>query len=461
MSEDLPQYSIEWNNQAPEPETTAVTVLEDKAWFEPGGSPGAWMNAWQTGLDSRRSAPKDFNAVYACRKVLAEEVSRLGAYHYRLESDGGKTKLNSVLTRILRYPNTFQTNVDFWLNMMDSLLVDGNAYALATRDARGAITALTPLRSAVPHIDPETGAIFYGVGLDLSVPYPEGQDPDPKYLIPQREVFHLRLFTPVNLLVGESPLVAAVVAAQTGQAISGSSFSFFNRAARPSGYLRHPKRISPQARDRLKDAWTTNYSGAGTGGTAVLEEGIEWAPMTMSAVDAEIVEQYGLQIEDIARVYRVPLFMLGSMDKATFSNVEQMTRSFYAGGLAFYLELIEAQLSRFFDLPMNEYVEFDIEGGLMRAEFGDRIAGITKGIQGGLFTVNEGRKSEGLPAVANGDAPLVQQQMVSLEYAMAQKVEEPKPEPVAAPEPEPEQEEPVTEEAFLDAIDKAFEVLAA
>ena len=141
MSEDLPQYSIEWNNQAPEPVTTDVTVLGEKAWFEPSGTSGAWMNSWQMGLDNKRTAPKDFNGVYACRKVLSEEVSRLAAYHYRLETDGGKTRLNSVLTRILRYPNSFQSSVDFWLNMVDMLLCDGNAYALATRDDRGAITA--------------------------------------------------------------------------------------------------------------------------------------------------------------------------------------------------------------------------------------------------------------------------------------------------------------------------------
>jgi phage portal protein BeeE len=143
----------------------------------------------------------------------------------------------------------------------------------------------------------------------------------------------------------------------------------------------------------------------------------------MNAVDAEIVEQYKLQIEDIARVYRVPLFMLGSMEKSTFNNVEQMTRSFYAGGLAFYLELIEAQLARFFSLPMDEFVEFDVDSGLMRSEFKDRVDALTKGVQGGVFAPNEARRREGLPGVPYGDQPMVQQQMVPLSYAAQQTVD--------------------------------------
>ncbi len=435
MSEPVAQYEIDAATRDLASEQ-GVIVLQDKSWFEPSGG-SQYMNQWQMGYTNSRQTPQKFNAVYACRKVLSEEVARLGAYHYRLDADGGKSKLNSVLTRILRYPNGFQSSVDFWLNMMDSLLIDGNAYALASRDERGAITTLTQLKSAAPHVDPETGSVFYGVGIDSTTPMPEGQEPDPKYLIPQRDVFHIRLFTPVHPLMGESPLVAAVVAAQTGQAISGSSFSFFNRAARPSGYLRHPKRVSPTARSRLKDAWSTNYSGSGTGGTAILEEGLEWMPMTMSAVDSEIVDQYKLQVEDIARVYRVPLFMLGSMDKSTFNNVEQMTRSFYAGGLAFYLELIEAQLARFFQLPMDEYVEFDVDAGLMRSEFGDRVAALTKGVQGGVFSPNEARRREGLPGVAHGDNPLVQQQMVPLSYAAQQTLAPSEPDP----DPEPEEDE--------------------
>jgi HK97 family phage portal protein len=343
--------------------------------------------------------------------------------------------------------------VDFWLNMVDSLLRDGNAYALAGRDDRGAISSLSHIRQAIPHVDPETGAVFYGVGVDSTRPEQNGE-PEPKYLIPQREVFHLRLFTPVHPLIGEPPLVAAVTAANTGTAISNSSFSFFNRAARPSGYLRHPKRISPAARDRLRDAWTKNYAGDGIGGTAVLEEGVEWTPMTMSAVDSEIVEQYKLQIEDVARVYRVPMFMLGDMSKATFNNVEQMTRSFYAGGLAFYLELIEAQLAHFFSLSMTEFVEFDVEGGLMRSEFSERIAGLTKGVQGGVFAPNEARRKEGLPAVAHGDQPLVQQQMVPLSYATQQTVEPVAPPP--APEPEDDADMEITEEDIQVAVTRAF-----
>jgi phage portal protein BeeE len=151
-------------------------------------------------------------------------------------------------------------------------------------------------------------------------------------------------------------------------------------------------------------------------------------------------------------VFRVPLFMLGNMDKATFANVEQMMRSFLAGGLGFYLQNIETKINHFFNLPPDERVRFDVEGGLLRTEFRDRIEGLVRGVQGGVYAINEARRREGLPAVDNGDGPLVQQQMVSLEYAASQTVE-----PV---EPAPDPNESIDEESIKAAVRKSLKVAA-
>jgi HK97 family phage portal protein len=435
-----PSYSVVFNSagEPSQPDDLARDLtVEERAWFAP--SDNQWpMNFWQMGMDSTRSGAKSTNPVYACRKVLAEEVSRLPLGHYRLEADGGQTKLRTAISRVLRFPNSYQSAVSFWLNMVDTLITDGNAYATVGRDARGAVSSLTWRPNGYPYVDPQTGQIFYGFGVDSRIPEEEG-GPDPMFLVPADEVLHLRLFTPVHPLIGEPPLVAAALSAMTGQAMSNSSYAFFNKAARPAGYLRHPRTLKAETKARLKDAWTRNYSGEGTGGVAVLEEGVDWVPLTMTAVDSDLVDQYKLTVEDVARVYRVPLFMLGDMSKATFANVEQMTRTFYAGGLGFYVRLIEEELARFFGLQMDEFIEFDVERGLMRTEFRDRVEAITRGIQGGLFTVNEGRRRERLPSKEYGDEPMLQQQMVPLSYAAQQQQPDPEPSPQAEDDVEPEE----------------------
>ena len=418
-------YSVSWSAGEPPEESSYNPITVARAWYPPEQQ-GVHMNSWQAGIPYTRGVEKNFNAVYACRRVLSEEVARLSAGHFLKAEDGGRVQLQSTLNRILRYPNTWQSHVNFWLGMMDRLVSDGNAYALALRDERRAVSEFIPLRSAYPYVDPEDGAIFYGVGWDTQTPgLPPPADQEPRLLIPQREVLHLRLFTPVHPLLGESPLVAAAVSANTGMAISNSTYSLFNRAARPSGYLKHPRRLSPDTKRRLADQWTQNYSGAGTGGTAVLEEGLEWVQLSMNAVDAEIVDQYRLTVEDVARIYRVPMFMLGDMSKSTFNNVEQMMRSFYSGGLGFYLKLIEEQLAQFMGLPMDQHVVFDVESGLLRAEFKDRMEGLSRGVQTGIYAPNEARRREGLPEVDHGDEPIVQAQMVTLSQAAGGEVQVP------------------------------------
>lgn len=427
------EYSVTWTDARPEP--GAITSLQDKAWFSTS-SPDLPINYWQLGPDLPTSGAERFNAVYACRKVLAEEVSRLHAHHWREDDSGGRTRLNSRLERLLRYPNPWQSRVDFWLNLMDRLLCNGNAYALAGRDQSGAITSLTPIANAHPYVDPVSGAIFYALGVNSHDLIPPAAEIPPDRMVAHSEIFHLRLFTPIHPLIGEPPLNAARISAGSGLAMSSSTFSFFNRAARPSGYLvsKLPRMLTPEETEKLKKQWNDSYSGNGIGGTAILPADLEWHPMTMTAVDAEIVDLYKLTVEDVARVYRVPLFMLGDMTKATFTNVEQMTRTFYAGGLGFYLEHIESQLARFFDLAMVEHVEFDVEQGLMRAELKDRVDALAKGVQGGIFSPNEARRREGLPAVPAGDNVFLQSQMVAVEQAASENEPPPQDDPIGPEE---------------------------
>jgi len=126
-----------------------------------------------------------------------------------------------------------------------------------------------------------------------------------------------------------------------------------------------------------------------------------------------------MSVEDVARVYRVPLFMLGSLEKATFRNVETLQRMFIAQSLGFYLEHFEAALASFLRLPPGERVEWDVERGMLRADFAARIAAYAKGIQGGVYAPNEVRAREGLPPVDGGDVVRVQAQNVPLSDAGA------------------------------------------
>jgi phage portal protein BeeE len=202
--------------------------------------------------------------------------------------------------------------------------------------------------------------------------------------------------------------------------------------------LTAPGKIGKVTAERLKDQWEENYSRGNFGRTAILGDGLEYKPLTINATDAQLIEQLRWSSEDVARVYRVPAFMLGDLTKVSYRNSEQMARTYYQGCLQYHLEAIELAFEKAFELSNDQHIEFDLES-LFRMEIDTRFKAYETGIRSGFMTINNVRAKEGLPPVPGGDEPLVQMQYVPLSVSVEQaKVNldnaknPPEPAPVAA-----------------------------
>ena len=372
-------------------------------------------NWWQLGLE--KPSENDLlrsSTVFACVSILAQEIARLRVVHFTNPNLEGEVEMyKSGTTRLLNKPNAYQNRSDFFLAIMYTLLMSGNSYSLATRDKRGRVIDLTPLNSGAvqPYVDPDTGAIYYSVAmLDID----PGKKINPSDFIPQRNMLHIRLFTPTHPLVGVSPLIACSVSAAHGLSIQSESTRFFDNESKPSGILRTPKPLNPSQAKRLRESWASGTSGINTGKVPVLDNDLQFQQMGLSAADAQLIEQYTGTKKDIAVAYRVPLHMIGEGD-AQFSTAEATQRDFVTRSLGFYIEHIEAALDGFFGFDgRTESIEFDVEGGIMRPEYNARIEGLAKGVQGGIFSPNEARSSEGKKAKEGGDDLFMQRQMVPL-----------------------------------------------
>ena len=390
-------------------ETGIVRTWTDltSTWYKP--------NWWQLGQE-KPDAPVALrsSAVYTCVAILAQEIARLRVTHFTNPSLEGEVEMyKSGITRLLNKPNNYQTRSDFFLALMYALLMNGNAYALVTRDRRGRITELTPLNSnsVIPYVDPDTGAIYYTVSvLDIE----PATKLNPADFVPQRNMLHIRCFTPTHPLVGVSPLVASYTSAVHGMSIQSEATRFFDNESKPSGILRTPKPLNKQQAQRLREAWSSGTSGNNTGKVAVLDNDLQFQQIALSAVDAQLIEQYAMTKKDIAMAYRVPMYMLGE-GESQFSTAEASQRDFVTRSLGFYIEHIEASLDALFGFDgRTESIEFDVEGGIMRPEYNARIEGLAKGVQGAVFTPNEARASEGKKAVEGGDKAYMQRQMVPI-----------------------------------------------
>ena len=260
-------------------------------------------------------------------------------------------------------------------------------------------------RTCSPYVT--EGELFYSVGQNPFV----AEEID--YLVPARDVLHLRQYCPRHVLMGESPIKAAAMAAGINVSLSGSQAAFFAQMSRPSGVLSTDTVLNKDQLESLREAWYKQSQRVAQGHVPILSGGLKWQPMSISSQDAQLIDAQRLSIEEIARVYGVPLPVIGDMTSSTLNNVEQLISLWLSISLGSLLENIEQSFVKLFDLPANESVDLDVTG-LLRTDFQARIDGLTKAIQGGLYSPNEARAREGLHAVENGDVPMVQQQMVEL-----------------------------------------------
>lgn len=404
-----------------------------------GSVPADWpVSWWQQGYELPNK--QGTAAVHAAIDAYAQTIATVPAYHWRYDEIGAKVKVTtSALSRVLQRPNDYQTRSDFFLNLVKHLLLQGNAYILGFRNDRNELTEIHQLhsRSTQPYVDEETKEVFYATGDNPML----DDYSDLKWLIPSRDVCHIRLFTPRHPLVGVSPIENAAASISANASITQSQATFYSNQSRPSGVLSTDMKLTKDQMMQLRSAWEEQAKHMNQGSIPILANGIKWNPMGVTQQDAQLVAAFQMTVEDIARAFRVPLPLVNDNRHSTYSNIEQLIAHWLSGGLGFMLDHVENSIDKFFKLPTNEKVEFEIDS-LLRTDFIARVDGYSKAIQNGLLTPNEARmRFSGLPNVDYGDQCIVQQQMVPLGWTESNKQPAP-----PAPANEPVSPAPIDEE---------------
>ena len=382
----------------------------------PSDSPWNW---WQAGV-----SPSTFSKsaiVEGCISAYARTVAMCPGAHWRERQGGGRERVtNSALSRILQHPNAYQTNSDFMLSAVRDLYADGNAYALALRNDRFEIDELHLMRASLcrPMVAAETGDVFYNLAGNAVIAQMLGER---NLVVPQRDVLHIKL-APAETrspypLIGESPMIAAALDMATSGAISQQTLTFALNQARPSAVISTDLHLDRAQAEELRQRWNDQSRDMNQGRTSILSSGLKVIPWTTGGRDAQIAELLKLSDQHVAMAFGVPLQVLGLGD-ARYANAEALMTQWVASGLGFALAHVEASFDRLFRLAgePREYTEFDTSA-LLRSAFKDRIAALTSGVQGGLFSPNEARAFESLAPAEYGDEPRLQAQCVPLSAA--------------------------------------------
>ena len=370
---------------------------------------------------TERSAMQ-MTAVYACVRILSEAIAGLPLHMYRYKEDGGKEKaIDHPLYQLLHdEPNPEMSSFVFRETLMTHLLLWGNAYAQIIRNGKGEIVALYPLMPNKMTVSrDEDGQLYYT--------YQKSQDELPKdggytVTLHPSDVLHIPGLG-FDGLVGYSPIAMAKNAIGLAIATEEYGSKFFANGAAPSGVLEHPGTIKDPS--RVRESWQQTFGGsANSNKIAVLEEGMKYTPISISPEQAQFLETRKFQINEIARIFRVPPHMVGDLEKSSFSNIEQQSLEFVKYTLDPWVIRWEQSIHRTLltaDEKKVYFVKFNVEG-LLRGDYQSRMSGYATARQNGWMSANDIRELENLdriPAEDGGDLYLINGNMLPLARAGA------------------------------------------
>lgn len=334
------------------------------------------------------------STVNACVNIIADAVASLSLNVYK-KGKNGRTKIENIpLAKVLkRNPNYYDSAFTFKEQIMLHLLLKGNAFIFVERNSDYSIRALYPL-------DPDMVEICMDGNKDVYYKYTvDGFT----YKYNANAILHIPAIR-YNRLRGLSPMEYSTHSAKTGLDLEEYTQNYFDGGIHskllvtvPVEHKNWTKEDSQKLTEQLLDAYGGNENA---NKPLILSKGLTATPININGnSDSQLVENRAFSEKEIAKIFRVPLFMLGS-EQSKFTNMEQANTNFLQHTLTPWLVKIQEYFNRLLPVDLQDscYVEFDTDT-MLRADYNTRMTNYTKGLQSGIYTLNQVLEMENLPKV--------------------------------------------------------------
>lgn len=375
---------------------------------------GDWGGPTKAGINVTPESAMRQITVFQCCQALSQDTSKLPLKLFRERDDEGKdpVKKDPLYPILARRPNGWQTSIQFRQRMHWDMLTRGNFYAFINWVGRGRDRRVYELQPLQP------GTVTVRQEDDLSLKYQVTFQSGRTEEVPQENMFH-----PVALsldgVTGVTPISYARERIGLALALERHSALLFGNGARPGGVLYSKLKLSDDAKARLKREWSEGYGGENAHKTAVLSElDLKFEPISMTSVDAQLIEQAKLSRSDIAGLFRVPAHKINDLERATFTNVEHQSLEYVVDALGFWLEAIEQAVWRDLLTPWQQEQGFFAEHnvlGLLRGDHQARKEYYAAARQWGWLSINDIRRLENMNPIDNGDDYMAPANMVPVQ----------------------------------------------
>ena len=325
------------------------------------------------------SSALTFSAVWAAMRLLSESVSSLPVKVCRKEANGDIVEIENDLSYLLKYaPNTYQNKITFIEKIMMDLLCNGNSYVRIVRNNAGRPIELLPLNYAGVTVYFRDNRVYYTSDQEAGT-------------FESDNMLHFKLITDVNAAKGNTQVDGGIVG------------------------------LSPIEQNANAISWGQSVEEyaklSGANQTAVLEEGLTYQPISISAEQAQFLASRQFSIEEIARIFNVPPHLLKDLTKSSFNNIEMQSQEFVTYSLLPYLTKIETEMNlKLFRRNQigKEYVKFNTNA-LLRGNIKDRADYYKTAITNGWLTINEVRRKEEMNRIDDGDSNYLQMNMTTID----------------------------------------------
>jgi HK97 family phage portal protein len=357
--------------------------------------------------------------VFACVRLLADTIASLPWKAYRRDAKGIPKEVKPQ-PKILQQPypgfDLFQWK---WM-VVASMALRGNSYHFVTaRDKGNNPTALMPMHPDIVFLERRPNILDWF---------------DPIYRImgeavPSQDMIHMRRFTLPGEPWGMSPIRQASVAIGMGMAAEEYGYRFYKESATPSGVLTTDQPMDEEALERAQQNWIQSHGGRRL--PAILSNGFKFEPISIRPDEAQFLETRQFQRSEICLLFGVPPILIGDTKETTAwgTGVEQITLGAVTYTFRPWTSCIESMMSNC--LPGGQFVRFDYSA-LLRGDFDGHLSALKNGVQGTLFTANEGRAEFEMDPVEGGDNLLVPPGYLTLPAVAAAR-----PQPATTPSTQP------------------------
>ncbi len=350
-------------------------------------------------LDTGDTDMLKYSAVFACVRVISETFASTNVGEYqrnRIEGTTTPTDDTGLFDLLRNVPNGYMSAYNFWEMAVVQLNTgSGNFFAYKDKNKAGNVVQLRPINGERVEVKIIDGVIKYLITTEGEVKEKTRED-----------IFHVPGFSEDGI-IGLSPLSYFSKIISIGSSYETFINQYYKNGVFPSGTFEYPAKLKDEAYNQLKKDIKTNWSGqVNTGVPMLLENGLTYKSIAINPVDAELLSSRKFQVEDVGRVYRVPLHLIQHLDKATNNNIEHQSLEFVMYTMLPWFKRVEMAINTQLLTPLQRkrgyYFEFNINS-LLRGDMKSRSEAYRNGRNGGYLSVNDIRKRENMNPIPNGD----------------------------------------------------------